>query len=69
MTLKCAFSLAVRILIGFFLVGLVMGFALGLRAAAPDISDPVPATVTTPVTETATESVNFHRSTSGSVTG
>ncbi len=73
MTLKCAFSLAVRVLIGIFLVGLVMGFALGLRAANPDISDPVPATVTTtttaPATETAAESVNFHRSTSGSVTG
>jgi hypothetical protein len=72
MTLKCAFSLAVRVLIGIFLVGLVTGFALGLRAAGPDIPDPVPATVTTtttPATETAAESVNFHRSTSGSVTG
>lgn len=73
MTLKCAFSLAVRVLIGIFLVGLVTGFALGSRAAGPDIPDPVPATVTTPTTapaaETAADSVNFHRSTSGSVTG
>jgi hypothetical protein len=69
MTLKCAFSLAVRVLIGFFLVGLVLGFTLGLRAATPDIPDPVPATVTTPATETVVESVNLHRATSGSVTG
>lgn len=69
MTLECAFSLAVRVLIGFFLVGLVMGFALGLWAATPDVPDPVPATVTTSVTETVVESVNFHRGTSGSETG
>jgi hypothetical protein len=62
MKLMCALSLAMRILIGSFLVGLTMGYVLGFRAAAPDIPEPVPVTVTTtPATGIVVESMNLHR--------